>query len=287
VTVTIPRHGAPGPDDQRFATRFVKRTIERIDALEQSPGMIDALWNSVRTCVKARATIDPKGSHIDTWEAVVNAMQVGSAVFRVVSATEGTLECRIHHEMRTLPAMGPRPFANAAAWLDAFWFAIICRDRQRLTELSEVPMEVLRASGAEHDDYLYHWVAALQAYWTGQKSALVEELSATFERSHPDVVEIAPQDWLRCISYPPVDLFYRFIKRDHDRFNESLTEALELHKAYWTATEDREKDVDGLWAIAPLAITCLAYDGDFPLEVESEYLPVFLLNRSRVGEFDT
>lgn len=118
--------------------------------------MIDALWDSVRTCVQARSTIDPTCSGIETWEAVVNAMQAGSAIFRTATATEGTVKCRIHHEMRTLPATGPRTFINAPAWIDAFWFAVICRDQERMTELCEVPMDVLRASGAQHDEYLYH-----------------------------------------------------------------------------------------------------------------------------------
>ncbi|MFD9289443.1 immunity 49 family protein [Streptomyces sp. NPDC060030] len=287
MTVAVVRHGTPGPDDEGYARKVVQRTIEEIEALEEEPHMIDALWNAVRTCVQARSTVDPKGSGIDTWESVVNAMQVGSAVFRGAKAAEGTVECRIHHAMRRLPATGPRSFANAPEWIEAFWYAIICRDQKRMTELCEVSLDVLRASGAEHDDYLYHWVATLQAYWLREQPRMVEELTAAFRSSHPDSTEIAPRDWLQNISYPPINLFYRFVKHDHDGFNAALVEALELHKAYWTADEDRENDIEGLWAMGPLAVACLAYDGDFPIEVESDYLPVQLLNRSWLGEFPT
>ncbi|MFD4032139.1 immunity 49 family protein [Streptomyces sp. NPDC058637] len=84
---------------------------------------------------------------------------------------------------------------------------------------------------------------------------MVEELTAAFRSSHPDYA--------------------------------ALVEALEPHKAYWTADDDRENDIEGLWAIGPLAIACLAYDGGFPSGVESDYLPVQLLNRSWLGEFPT
>ncbi|MFG2570281.1 Imm49 family immunity protein [Streptomyces sp. NPDC048567] len=47
------------------------------------------------------------------------------------------------------PAPGPTP--SAPSWIDAFHFALICRDQQRLTELCEVPMAVLRGSGTQHD----------------------------------------------------------------------------------------------------------------------------------------
>ncbi|RST07216.1 hypothetical protein E2C00_09165 [Streptomyces sp. WAC05374] len=287
MTVSVPRHGTAGSDDEGYAEYLGTKAIEKIESLESSPHMIDALWNSVRLSVAARAAVDPRGSGIDTWEAVVDTMQVGSAIFRVTGVSEGVLECRIHHEMRRLPAMGPRKFANAPNWLEAFWYAVICRDQQRMTELCDVPLERLRASGTEHDEYLHHWVATLQAYWSHRQGDMVEALTLAFRQSLPDAVRIAPRDWLQQISYPPINLFYRFVKRDHDGFNAALVETLELHRAYWSATEDRTHDVRGLWAIGPLAMTCLAYDGGFPIDVSSDYLPVHLLNRDWVGEFAT
>jgi hypothetical protein len=51
--------------------------------------------------------------------------------------------------------------------------------------------------------------------------------------------------------------------------------------------EDRAADIDGAIALGPLAIACWAYDGDFPLDIESEYLPKHLLNHGWLGEFPT
>ncbi|MFG2568711.1 immunity 49 family protein, partial [Streptomyces sp. NPDC048567] len=67
----------------------------------------------------------------------------------------------------------------------------------------------------------------------------------------------------------------------------ALAEALQLHKAYWTLNEDRATDVDGSIALGPLAIACLAHDADFPLDIESDYLPKHLLQRTWIGEFPT
>ncbi|MFI8452798.1 immunity 49 family protein [Streptomyces erythrochromogenes] len=286
MTVIVDRHGSAGPDDDTYAARMTTAAIEGIESLENSPGIIDALWNSVRLGVAARSAVDPDGAGIDTWEAVVNAAQVGSALFQVSGATEGTVECRIHHEIRRLPAIGPKQIANCPNWLDAFWFAVICRDQERMTALCEIPLETLRASGAMHDEYLYHWVATLQAYRTHRQADMVQELTLAFTQSHPDVAGIAPRDWLQQISYPPINLFYRFVKRDHDGFNAALVEALELHKTYWSH-EERDFDVSGLWAIGPLAMACFAHDGGIPIEVESDYLPAALLRRNRCGEFPT
>ncbi|MFD4116654.1 Imm49 family immunity protein [Streptomyces niveus] len=63
--------------------------------------------------------------------------------------------------------------------------------------------------------------------------------------------------------------------------------ALTWHKECWAANEARSLSGDGLVALAPLAIACMASDADMLIEVESEYLPKHLLRRAWVGEFAT
>ncbi|MFE1560919.1 immunity 49 family protein [Streptomyces sp. NPDC058734] len=247
--------------------------------------MLRTAWKDATFNVRARFRVDQQGAELGTWEAVVDAAQLGSAIFRTAGMTEGTTEVRIHHEMRTLPAVGPSSDANAQAWIEAFWYAIITRDQPKMTELCELPIDVLRASGADHDDYLYHWVATLQAYWL-KRAELVPELTLTFQRSHPNVAVIAGRDYIQQVAYPPINLFYKFLRKDEEGFHATLLEALELHKQYWTATPERANDIDGLVPIGILAVTCLAYDGGIPVNVESPYLPEHLLKRSWVGEFE-
>ncbi|MFE0329627.1 immunity 49 family protein [Streptomyces sp. NPDC058960] len=68
----------------------------------------------------------------------------------------------ISGKLRTIPATGPHPPANAGNRLTAFYLALVCRDHQRLTELSNVPLSLLRESGAVYDEYVYDWVDTLQ-----------------------------------------------------------------------------------------------------------------------------
>lgn len=286
MIVKVPWHGRPGPDDEEYARTLGEGLADTVRRLEQSPRMFDIALSEAVMHVQARCAVDPAGSGIDTWEAVVTAMQVGSALFASASATEGSVECRIDHELHTIPGSGPQPAADAGNWLTAFWFAIVCRDQNRMTQLCQVPLDLLRASGAEYDEYVYHWVNSLQTYWL-ERPGLVEKLTAAIDTSHPDVTRIADKDLMNQILYQPINLFYRFVRKDHDGFNRALVEALEAHKSYWTANEDREDSVEGYLALGPLAITCLAYDAGFPIEVESEYLPEALLDRSWLGEFPT
>ncbi|MFC9749612.1 Imm49 family immunity protein [Streptomyces niveus] len=63
--------------------------------------------------------------------------------------------------------------------------------------------------------------------------------------------------------------------------------ALTWHEEYWTANEARSLGGDGLVALAPLAIACMASDADIRIDVESEYLPKHPLRRTWFGEFAT
>jgi hypothetical protein len=70
---------------------------------------------------------------------------------------------------------------------------------------------------------------------------------------------------------------------DREAFAEALAEALAHHERYWSdATGPRSRV-----ALGPLALACLAFDSEFPVDSKSPYLPRFLLDRSWYGEFDT
>ncbi|WP_079199304.1 immunity 49 family protein [Streptomyces sp. CB01249] len=260
--------------------------FEDIDELARSSKLIDATFNTSVMGLRARCLIDPEAAAIETWESAVNALQMGSALFAVAGAGEGTVECRINHKLRTIPAPGCRLVAGAGAWLTSFWLALICRDQPRLTQLSQIPLEQLHSPQALADEYLHHWIDTLQTWWL-RGPALADKLIATIETSDPSVARVAPLDMLQGVLDPPINLFYHYLRRDQDGFTPALADALKLHRAYWTLNEDRAADINGTIALGPLAIACLAHDAGFPLGIESDYLPKHLLQRTWIGEFPT
>ncbi|MGW3988135.1 immunity 49 family protein [Streptomyces sp. NPDC004830] len=286
MTTTVARHWEPRPQSASWAESLGEDVAADAEKVEQRPGRLDFMFDTALLHLQARCTVDPRAAQLETWEATVSALQIGSALFAATGQVDGVVECRINHQVRRIPAIGPRPYADAGNWLTTFWLAVICRDRQRLTQLCEIPVERLRSPEGQFHEYIYHWVAALQAYWL-QTPGLVDELTAAFQQSHPDAARFVPRDLLQHVLYPPMNLFHRFLRKDHDGFNQALVEALELHKAYWTADEDRAKDPEGRIAVGVLAVACLALDGGIPIQVESDYLPKHLLERGWLGEFPT
>ncbi|MFF4181957.1 immunity 49 family protein [Streptomyces sp. NPDC001691] len=277
----------PGEGSAEWLRERDEDTLEEIDELPEYPDSFGLTFSKTLNTAFLHCLHDPTANASETWEAWVAAMQTGSALFASATAPEGsTVECMIAHKERAIPASGIRHYVNAGTWLQAFWLAVICRDQNRMTQLCQVTVDQLRSSGAEFEEYIYSWVEALQAYWL-QRPELGEKLVAAFDGTDPENIRFVDRELMLKILYPPLNVFYRFITQDTEKFSEALTQAVQLHREYWTDGEERREDLDGAVALAPLALACLAFDAGMPVEVESEYLPENLLDRSWIGEFPT
>ncbi|MFY1676987.1 immunity 49 family protein [Streptomyces sp. WMMC905] len=289
MATSIPRHDYP-LDDAAEGLAVLKETANWVlRELEQPEdiGRAQALETSL-TLARSHCAVDPTATKFDTWEAWVTAMQVGSALFASATAAEGPVPCRIgvDGEVVGLPATGPQPYLHAGAWITSFYLAAICRENQRAEELARVPVSFLRESGAVFDECVYAWVETLQSFWFGREDTW-EKLVAAVNGTDPEVARIADKEVILKILYPPLELFHRYLREDAERFNAAMIDALTWHKEYWTGSESRTMSSDGLVALGPLAIACMARDADMPIEVESEYLPKELLEFGWVGEVDT
>ncbi|MBU7599433.1 immunity 49 family protein [Streptomyces sp. P38-E01] len=227
---------------------------------------------------------DPEVEVLETWNAFVVGMQIGSAMFASVLPHGEPIERMIAHEKRLIEPSPPQHYTNAGNWLEAFWLAMVCREAGRLDELCEVPVDLLRASSG-FDPYIYSWVDALQGYWL-RRGDVAGSLMRAMELSAPEEIHPGAREAVSHLMYPVIPLFIRFLERDVEGFNEALVDSLRWHKSYWS-TEDRCKDGDGNVALGPLAVACMARDSGLPVEVESHYLPKHLLEGSWLNEFPT
>ncbi|MFJ8109702.1 immunity 49 family protein [Streptomyces sp. NPDC096132] len=279
----IPRSPYPTENAEEGLAVLQENAQELIDDLEaDSTDLGDALSTSL-ILAESRLLLDPRASIFPTWDAWVNAMQVGSAVFAAATTTEDHVQCRIAHKDRTLQATGPQWYVTPGSWLSAFYLAVVCRERDRITALCQVPLSLLRENGSHFEPYHYAWVEALQAYWLGSPD-LVSKLVAAVDATDPEIV--SDPETVGKLLYPPMEVLHRLIREDEAAFNRALANAVQWHKEYWSE-ESRSLQSSGLVALAPLALACIAHDIGIPIEVESEYLPSVLIGRNWCGEFPT
>ncbi|WP_276320559.1 immunity 49 family protein [Amycolatopsis suaedae] len=234
-----------------------------------------------------RCVGDPRAAWSETWYVFVRAMQASSAFFLAASKPEGEeIEFRYGEDTIRRPATGATRESHAANWLTAMYLNMIGRERQRIDLLAGVPIDLLRESGPQYDEFLFSWVHALQVYWRGE-DGLIDAVLEAMRGTEPERLQRFEAEPVLQLYYPPMELFYLLTQREDAKFNDSLATALELHKRYWTAEEERLRNPRGYVALGPLAMACLARDAGVTIEVESDYLPIHLLDGTRVGEMST
>ncbi|MEU9122807.1 immunity 49 family protein [Streptomyces sp. NPDC048506] len=232
-----------------------------------------------------RCVGDPTAGILETWESWLLAMQVHSAVFAATAPDRETVTCKIRQEERHLATTGPQTYLNANTWLNAFYLAVICREATRLDMLARIPVSLLRDFGGALDDYTYAWVETLQSFWL-RRDDLRTHLVRAVDLSAAEHARVVDAETMTKLRYPPIMMLYRYLRNDAAGFNDALADAVRWHKEYWTADEDRAQNIEGVVALAPLAIACLAKANGIPIEIESGYLPEALLEFAWEGEFD-
>lgn len=70
---------------------------------------------------------------------------------------------------------------------------------------------------------------------------------------------------------------YQVLRRDADKVNAALEQALVRHRRWWTADADRTDGPDGFVALEPLGVAVVALSVGMPVTVTSDYLPEPLL----------
>ncbi|WP_170068055.1 immunity 49 family protein [Lentzea guizhouensis] len=255
----------------------VEQSTERLSVLH--PAAIDRLGYA--------SVLDPTAQNLTTWDAVVQAMQVTTGIYAAAGATEGTVEWLIGERTVQIPATGPVHYANFKRWLDAFWLAAIVRDKKCLDLLASFPLDIIKASGNQYEELDALWARALQMFANsepGMAEALAEAMAAT----DPERLRVSAPEYALRLAFPAMNTFLNLMRSNHEReFNEALAQALEQHKAYYTADSKLADDPRGLVALAPLGLACIAKDSGLNVDVESDYLPKHLLLGSWVGEYRT
>ena len=218
-------------------------------------------------------------------EVLCRALKMGAhasaAIFALGSGVSETRFALID-QYATLPATGPTDATHVGNWRIGWWLAYILRDRGAVDRLAAVPIDLLRRSSSRGDECQYLFVESLQGY-EKRTSDWSTKLQAALEASDPERVDLSDEEFVLNILVPEMQMLFRLAIGEIAPFNEALQFALERHKKYWSKAS-RKRDPDGYLALGPLAISSVAFDAGMPIDVESEYLPKWLLEGGCRGQ---
>jgi hypothetical protein len=163
---------------------------------------------------------------------------------------------------------------DAYTWIEGFLLAALCRDTASLELLCRAPVGLIRRSSTRNPEYRYVFLEALRAFWLEDADPGTLAVHA-MHLTDPDRDDIHSRNYTLFIDVHLIRLFFFVHAKDPD-FADGLVVALRDHKEYWS-NKERSHLSDGFLARNLLGLAALAYDRGIPFEVDSEYLPMWLV----------
>ena len=161
-------------------------------------------------------------------------------------------------------------------WRKAYDLALIARQTVPLDYLCRVTKETFQGSSlVGYTDEEYWLMELKQRAWQDPNFGW-EPLLAKCETLKSRSAECSDLEGIKhvqCLGIPYLLVLRKLCERDSLGLETVLTEALKLHKQYWSAKASRRKEEVGFVSLPLLGLAALAWDRGLRFKVESDYLP--------------
>ena len=157
-------------------------------------------------------------------------------------------------------------------FITAYMAAIIAGDMERIRKLNEIDLDAIqKLSNAKGGVYSFYFAKFLQRLF--EKGAphlqlLLKSSEALKESSMPGAIF----DFALRINGPVIDLFTSLLTADEKNFNRQLQHALELHKKYYSQSDEYSIVSEGLVSLPLSALKILALNQGLKVDITSDYL---------------
>lgn len=215
--------------------------------------------------------------HAIQWTAARSLAQGKTGQMLLSNSPPGhTIEVPFGEHRVPFPSYGPSSSSHATAWHKAWYAALMSRDEPSLAALATTSDDVLRASTPGMDEFVYAWKAALIAFREDPRAALPHIERAVGLTAQDEIQVSAKQAAAR--EGALYAMLGPLAAGHAAEFQSALVAALEAHKKFW-GTKAKAQYLEGWLALGPLALCCLARDQGVPVNVESDYLLPYLIER--------
>jgi hypothetical protein len=268
----ISRHSADLDDIQSDYDYYASLLEKSLKNIHKAPVNLGTLARNARSYAGYQSILDSKS--VQLYRALRIAAYSLTSVCELASLPEGNYEVFAGEGDPVMLPAGVNSYSDGISWLHGFYLGVACRETHLNDNLAEIPVAVLKQSSSRNDKYLYLQIEALQSFWKGAADTpqrVIEAMKAT----DPEIVKVGTVDYALNIAVPEIDLLFCLLENDSAVFNESLINALECHKKYWSKKK-LQNDTDGFIAIGILGLVSIAYERGITIDVESDYIPKYI-----------
>jgi hypothetical protein len=203
--------------------------------------------------------------------------QTAAAIFVSAAMEPGYIDVPIGDgPLIHILATEPDSETHASKWCNGFFVAVISCDTESLDRLCSVSISLTQLSSTRSSKFFYLFAEALQDFYLGKREAY-SLLSEAMRLATPEDVYEGSWPYTSSITLPWMKLLDCVMNSDQERFNTVLQEALQLHKEYWTRSEDSLLYSESYLALGLIAICRLAHEQGMIVDGDSDYLPLRLV----------
>ena len=221
---------------------------------------------------KSGSIIAPDSSEVA--QAIRIAAQAQTAVLLFAYIEDPPRYCRLGEGPPvTFTNAVDESHVHAGRWLQGFHQAVISRQADILATLRDIPSELFemsstRSEGGSYTDVEMHRVILTEQHFTNHPAFLADEADYLGRLERGQISKAT-----RMLGGTEYRVLRALDRGDVNGFNEALTEAVQLHKKYWSATEARRRNMEGYVSLHLTAAAALAWDRGLRFTLESDYLP--------------
>ncbi len=264
VVAMVERHEAFPPRRAHTRELEVEVVDGLLDAAQRDPERVVEAYRELREWALAGVADDPWGAELLTYLPWAAWAQVGHVLFRAgVAPQEGPVRVGVLGEQRSFGPLEPGAGLDMRVWVETFCLALTCRLEEVVPDLALQPISEVRQSiearGVVEDEFVYAWAEALQRFIVN-RSAVAAKVEEALRLATPEHARSRGAEELRCLAVPPMKVLLRLAEKDSEGFNGAMREALELFRAYYTATGERRSSYGGVVPLELFALACVAYD---------------------------
>jgi hypothetical protein len=292
MTIYVQRHEhgwEPDNLQERLDTYAHRRLPNSLDYVTIKPDNLSLLLRTAISYAGFISVLQP--TSLELYRALRIATWTSECIFTLADpSVANSYDLHVGEgQPFSFPQTGPTGYSSCHTWETGYYLAFACREKQVLDSLVSRSTDIVRQSSLNSNEYSYLMVDALKSFYNSgcedsyqpdtSTEDTINKLTAAIEATDPNQIMELTIDATLNLAVPEMEMILRLIEGDGQAFNASLAKALELHKKHYSSDEQMSGDPRGFIAIAPLGIACYAYDAGFPIEVESEYIPKYILER--------
>lgn len=262
-------------DHEHIAASFYEdreRLAQRVQLAQTRSSVLSTLSSIAATRYKAGSVVAPDST--ETANAMQLAAQANTAILVFSRIETPPRYCRLGDGPPiTYSEPVDESHAHVGRWLDAFEQATITRQPDLLETLQGIPNEVLQGSSTSGAEATYLWLNLLRALGSTRPIAQHPSFKAYEAYCANCQDRSAHCKAIRHLSVPFLDVLRQLDCGDNVGLDRALTEAIEMHKKFWSSTEKLRKDFNGFVSLQLTMLAVIAWDRGMRFDVESDYIP--------------